>query len=379
MFEKLWSLLLRPRIKYDPLIKISIRREAISGNYRAYQARYPGVGLAPVLKSNAYGHGLVEVASILQSETPPFLVVDSFFEALLLRRARIKTKILIIGYTRLDLLLRHTLKNVSFTIISLESLRQLAKDLRFPQRIHLKVDTGMHRQGILPAEISAAAGLVRSNPNIVLEGICSHFADAKSEDKSYTRQQIGVWNQVVKAFRQSFPGIAFFHVAATAGLGYQQEIDSNVARLGMGLYGIQQSPFEQLELALALEMRSVISSAKAIAAGEQVGYNLLFTSPAPMRLATVPAGYNDGVDLRLSNAGQFRINGKPCPIVGRVSMNITTIDVTAVPAVRVEDEVEILSRERGAPNSVENIAKICHTTPYEIFIHLPASLRRTVV
>jgi alanine racemase len=379
MLKKILKAITSPRIKYDPLIKVYIYGDVIRKNFSAFAGKFPNVQIAPVLKSNAYGHGLTEVASILEGQQPPFFVVDSFYEALLLRRAGIKTHILIIGYTRGDLMRRRTLRDIAFTIISLNELRELASSLAVPQLFHLKIDTGMHRQGILPAEIGQAAELIKSNHNLILEGVCTHFSAAEDPDQSFTSAQIAEWNKAAEFFQKQFLGLKYLHAAATPGFLHSSSILGNVARIGKGIYGFAHESFASLGLTPALEVRSIISSLRKISPGEKVGYNLTFESKAAMTLAAVPAGYNEGVDFRLSNKGYFLVHGQPCLIAGRVSMNITSIDVTAIKDVKLEDEVVIISRDRKAPNSVENIAKSCDTIPYEILVHVSPTLRREAV
>lgn len=377
---KLLKKIFKPRVKYDPLIRVLISKEALLHNLRAYQTQYPSLQMAPVLKSNAYGHGLVEVASILDGENLLFFAVDSFYEALVLRQARIRTKILIIGYTREALLLKKTLKDVSFGILSLDSLKSFALKLREPNLFQLKVDTGMHRQGVLVSELAEAFRLIKSNSNIVLEGIYTHFADADSPDESFTKNQILLWNEVAKHARNVFPDLKFVHAAATAGIAHANEIEGNVCRLGIGLYGINVHPAARLPLKPVLEMKSVLAGLKKIHEGDYAGYSRLFRAPSDMTVATVPAGYNEGVDLRLSNKGVFKVQGQMCPIVGRVSMNITTIDVTALKGAKLEEEVMIFSRNLHDENSVENATRACGSkNPRELLVHIPAYLRREIV
>ncbi|MDP3740815.1 MAG: alanine racemase, partial [bacterium] len=355
MFEtakKITNKILAPRVDYDPLVKVLISRDALLHNLKAFQDKYPQLQFAPVLKSNAYGHGLVEVAEILDSEDLPFFVVDSFFEAYVLRRARVKTDILILGYTRTDMIVRKTLRNVVFTIISLDTLMEVVGKLRAPQRFHIKIDTGMHRQGILPDQIAKAAEIISHNKNFVLEGVCTHFADADSPSPDFTTGQVKKWNEIAKFFSDKFPKIAYFHASNTAGTALAEKLHANVGRLGIGLFGINQTNFERLDLRPALEMRSLVSSIKEIVPGEKVGYSLTFEAIKPMKIAAVPLGYNEGVDLRLSNKGFFQVRGTVCPIVGRVSMNITIIDVSEIRNCRIEDEVVVVSSKRADKNSV---------------------------
>jgi alanine racemase len=380
---KIFNKIASPRIDYQPLIEVRVFKDALLHNLKTFQQKYPSLRFAPVIKSNAYGHGMVEVAKILEGGredcTMPFFMVDSFYEALVLRRAGIKTKILVLGYCRQEQLLSANLKDVSFGIIDLRILKNLSANLKKPLNIHLKIDTGMHRQGILASEADEAIKVIRSNKNIILEGICSHFADADNIQKDFTQKQIEVWNKTVKIFRSAFPEIKFFHTSATSGAYYASNLDANVGRLGIGLYGINQSPHEPLDLHPALEMVSLMSSIRNIPAGEKVGYGKTFESSKPTIVATVPVGYNEGVDRRLSNRGCFKVRDTFCPIAGRVSMNITSIDVSDIPNIKIEELVVVISSNKTDKNSVENLAKLCDCISYEILVHIPQHLRRVIV
>src|SRR3990167_4298536 len=174
--RKLLRLLRKKRFAYTPLIEIRIGKGALLHNLKVFQEQKKGVAVATVLKSNAYGHGLVEVARILDGEDLPFFCVDSYFEALILRNEGIRTPILIIGYTPVATMLENRLPDVAFGIIDLEELRNLAALARSSIVIHLKVDTGMHRHGIAPSELEDVYALISANKRIVLEGAYSHLA-----------------------------------------------------------------------------------------------------------------------------------------------------------------------------------------------------------
>jgi alanine racemase len=363
---------------YQPAVEVLISKNNLLHNLEQYREQYPDLLFAPVLKSNAYGHGLVPIAQILDKEKIAFLVVDSLYEAMILRSAGIRSHILIIGYTSVENIRSCTIANAAFTITSLEQLRSIAKTLRAPKDFHIKIDTGMHRQGILPSQFHDAISIIKACPLITMEGICSHFADADSEDDSFTKIQIARWGESIRIFKESFQSIRFFHIAATAGTFYSPQTYGNVARLGIGLYGINPSPRAKLNLKPVLQMQSVIGSIITVPAGERVGYNLTHTLEKSATLATVPVGYFEGVDRRLSNQGGFTIGECYCPIVGRVNMNITSIDISSVPQTKVNDRVTIISNSKDAPNSVENIAKLADTIPHEILIHIPQHLRRVV-
>jgi alanine racemase len=376
---------LKPRANYEPLIEVRVFKDAILHNLNEFRKTYPNVSFAPVLKSNAYGHGLVEVANILEGFNKtlsqrekseiPFFVVDSFYEALTLRQNNIKTKILILGFSTREQI-QSNLKNVSVGIISLDQLKMF--DTKQKINIQLKIDTGMHRQGILISEIAEAIKIIKQNKNLNLEGLCSHFGDADAEAKDFTEKQIVLWNETVKKFKAEFNSIKYFHTSNTAGAFYLKNLDVNTARIGIGLFGFNQSVFEKLNLQPALEMASIITSVKTILKGEKVGYNGIYTAEKNMQVATVPVGYYEGLDRRLSNKGLLKVGKVFCPIVGRVSMNMCSIDVSEVKNVKTGDEVIVISKNIEDKNSLENIAKICGTIPYEILIHVPQSLKRVI-
>jgi alanine racemase len=363
---------------YRPLIEVLVYRDRLLHNLRVYQQKYPRQQVAPVLKSNAYGHGLVPVAKILDREPIAFLIVDSIFEAITLVKEGIKSNILVIGYIRPSEINRNRYKNIAFTITSLDQLKKISRNLNRPQSFHLKIDTGMHRQGILPAEFESAINLIKNNPNIILEGLCSHFCSADSTDKKYCEFQMENWKKAVPAFKKTFFTLKYFHLAATGGSYYQPK-NTNVIRLGMGLYGVDPSPNRKLMLQPALELRTIITGIKSIQKGDHVGYGLTFQAKKTMKIATVPAGYFEGVDRRLSNRGFYKVGEYFCPLVGRVSMNITVIDISQVSGAKVGDPVTLISPESADPNSAQAIAKLCDTIPYEILVHIPQHLRRTVI
>ena len=413
---------------YEPLIDVEISAGRLINNLNEFRKLAPQDGIAPVLKSNAYGHGLVEVARILEKENQrrsaegkpyiPFFVVDSFYEATVLRRHGIKTHILIIGYTRPETIIKTSGYNTSYTVTNMSMLRDLCKredptwnfhegklnwsngikfslpmiSSRHNRLIHLKIDTGMHRQGIMPIEIPEAIELIKRTPYIILEGVCSHLGDADNTDETFTESQLNVWNNLVKQFKTIFPTLKYYHFSNTDGHRLSKEIDANVSRLGIGLYGLSGdgSPVDHLNLKPVLSMKTIITGVKQLARGGHVGYSKTFMAPKDMIIATIPVGYFEGLDRRLSNRGVVLVNDKPCPIIGRISMNISVIDITTVShelllehgtlsRIHVGDNVLVISDQTRDPNSVSSFAKLCDTITYDIVCKIPAQLKRVVV
>lgn len=378
MLRSLFRKIRKSRFAYEPLIEVTIFADRILHNLHAFREKY-GIAVAPVLKSNAYGHGLKEVGAILKDEPLPFLCVDSYHEALSLRNENVATPILILAYTSLKNILASKLPHVSFAIISLEELTLLSSELQKTRSFHLEIDTGMHRHGIRASELHTARDLLLKNPHIRLEGIYSHFADAGNPDAVTTHEQIRAWHEAKKRFTADiFPHLRYYHLAATAGSFYSKEIEANVMRLGLGLYGGNAHQNEDLKLLPALRLETVISSLSTVQQGERIGYGGTYEAPETKQIATIPMGYNEGIDRRLSNKGIVTVRGIPCPILGRVSMNISTIDVSGVPQPRLGERVVVISENASDPNSAEHIAHASNVIPYETLVHLPTSLRRTV-
>ncbi len=351
----------------------------------------PHGAVAPVLKSNAYGHGLFEVAGMLEKskEKFPFFVVDSYFEALALRSHGFKTPLLIIGYTRPETILASNLKHTSFAITSIESLEAL-QSATAPVSIHIKFDTGMRRQGLLAEETDKALSILSANPYIILEGICTHFADADNTDVTFTKNQITLWNGLVRRMKSAAPSLRYMHASNTDGSGYAENIDANVMRLGIGLYGLSQNAKlnNELDLKPVLELKTILTGVKTLKAGESAGYGATFTAQKNITIATIPVGYFEAIDRRLSSGPQGAARGFiqvgpnriACPIIGRVSMNITTVDISALPKAdaRIGTEAIVVSRESADPNSLRAMAESTGSITYEHAVHIPAHLKRIV-
>ena len=409
----------RHRHRYDPLIRVELSKYNLLHNLREFRKLAPKdanghAHIAPVLKSNAYGHGMFEIANILDHASHiPFFIVDSYFEAIALRAKGFTSPLLIIGYTRPETIRSSNLSDVAFTVTNIETLRRIAEQkverwtsntgrlgfrsphLRYRPKIvhvHLKIDTGMHRQGITLDQVDEAIQLLQHDGAgkrpVTLEGIASHLCDSDNIDESFSESQICKWNKVVDRFKKEFPTLKYTHLSATDGHRLTHDIHANVSRLGIGLYGLSenQALTNKLNLLPVMEMKTIITGIKNIKEGETVGYGNTFKAEKDMVIATIPVGYYEGIDRRLSSGSDNQTKGiilvgqkrVPRPIIGRVSMNITTIDITDVPELNVGDEVVAISGNPTDENSIVNIAKKCGTISYEIAVHIPAHLKRVV-
>ncbi|MFA7201554.1 MAG: alanine racemase [Candidatus Paceibacterota bacterium] len=375
LLKKIFRRIRAKRFLYEPLVKIVLDGKALMHNYALFNTIQPGLRVAPVLKSNAYGHGLILIAQKLDKENVPFFVVDSYYEALILKNEGIISDILVIGYTRPEIIQNAKQKGIIFTIVSFDQLKEIANICTHKTRFHIKIDTGMHRQGIVLENILEAINSIRNNKNIYLEGVCSHLADADTKDSPQTQRQIEIWNEWGGRFQKEFSTIRYTHVEATAGILYADKIHANVARIGLGLYGIDSPSYQKGNLLPVLSMESIVVGIKHIQKGEKVGYNGTYVASQDMTIGVIPVGYFEGIPRGLSNKGYVKVKGEYCPIIGRVSMNMMSIDVSNVPNVVEGNGVEIISSRVDDKNS---IIAMTHTSqiPYEILVALPEKIRR---
>lgn len=372
-----------PVKKVSPLIEVRVLASALRHNLAEFQRVCVGRDIFPVLKANAYGHGIVEVARIVVAAGVKMLCVDSYFEALQLRRADVSTPLLIIGHSSVEQIVCSRLKDVTFTVSDVRVLKELVRGFLGRRDIAIEVDTGMHRHGVLPEELDDVAELIaKRGTNIKVRQIFTHLADADVVDSVHAKQQRQKWDMVASRAKTLFPDVQYLHCDATAGT---VEVGAgNAVRLGLGLYGIDAASVGQrversVSLRPAMEVVTKIVSLRRVRAGEAVGYNATFVAERNMLVATIPTGYYEGVDRRLSNKGSVYVRGARCIIVGRVSMNMTTVDVSNVDGVMLGDEVVVMSANPTQSNSVSANAELCGTIPYELLVHVPAHLKHVVV
>lgn len=364
---------------YFPLNRIEILSKNLQHNYLYLSSINHQIKVAPVLKSNAYGHGIVQVAKILEPLNPPFFCVDSLFEAYELLKEGIKTKILIMGYVDPRNLALKKLP-FSYAVYTPSYLEEILKHQ--PQAfIHLFLDTGMHREGIQIEKLDQFKNLLQKNTSRV-EGVMSHLAAADNYQNPLSVSQIKNFNKGLEILRDWKIIPQWKHLVASSGLLFSKQFKKfdlgNLARVGIALYGIDPVGKDK-NLKPSLRLLTKIAQVKTLEKGDSVGYDFTFTAAKKMTLGVLPIGYNDGLDRRFSNQGRLTVDHHQCPVVGRVSMNITTIDLSEVKGSFVRKEVIVFSEEAGAVNSVSNLAKIVKTIPYDLLVGLSPFISRKVI
>ncbi|EKD30034.1 MAG: hypothetical protein ACD_78C00177G0002 [uncultured bacterium (gcode 4)] len=381
IFSRLLSFKKKLETPFETLNVISVSREAILNNLRIFQELNPGYAVFPVLKSNAYGHGIVQVATILRDVKLDYIAVDSYFEVLEIREVN-NTPILLIGYT-----LPVNLRNMDFSFITLvvydiDTIRELGRIGR-KVRIHLKLDTGMARQGMYVEQLPEMLDEIAKYKNITLEWVCTHLASADESNNTYSESQIEKFQQGIGFIEKAGWTLKYRHISASAGSLKFHDPVFNALRLGIGLYGVnplevddEQYP-KWLSLRLALRFESHIILKKAIQKWDTVSYNRTFTAPRDMTIGIVPVGYYEGLSRKLSNNYAYSYQWHSLPILGRVCMNLTIVDITDID-ITAGDRITIISDEQSVENNVYELARRSETITYECFTRLSESVRRVV-
>lgn len=364
------------RKSYRPLNKIEISKRNLVNNLKFLRSLNRDIAIAPVLKSNAYGHGIVKVASILDKMNCPFFCLDSIFEAYQLFEAKIKTPILIMGYVDPSNL---SIKELpfSYAIWDFEQAARIA-DYQKGAKLHIFIDTGLNREGVKLEELESLLAKLKNLPDIKIEGLMSHLA-IYTQNQPYPKMQVKNYQTALEIAANSGLNLKWKHLAASGGLMNEYTKGTNMTRCGITIYGIDRENKSQGRLKPVLSLRTKIIQIKKISKGTRVGYDSTFEAKKDTVIGVLPIGYNDGVDRRLSNLGVVEVDGIFCPIIGKISMNVTTIDITEIKDPVLGQEVIVFSNNPKNPNSFENAAKLCQTIPHDLLVHLTPSMRRELV
>ena len=367
---------------------LEIDRGAIAANVAAFRGAIPsGCMIAAVVKSNAYGHGLAEFSRTAANAGAEWLAVDSVVEALALRRDGVTLPILVLGYTLPEMLEAAAGQDVSVTVSDMahvEAVLAHAKNAALPRlKIHVKADTGMHRQGFLMAQADSLISLLRqAGDSVIVEGLYTHFAAAKNpDDLAHSRAQLAEFS----GWKEKFEAAGFSpicHAAASAGAIAIPEACFDMVRIGAGLYGIWPSEeirakFEsKILLKPALSWKTIISETKRLPKGSMIGYDLTATLSRDSVIAVCPVGYWHGYPRSLSNAGEVLVRGARCKVLGRVSMDMVVIDVTDVAGAAIGEEVVIIGKSGGQQISLQDVAAASGTSAYEIVTRINPLIRK---
>jgi alanine racemase len=367
---------------------VEISREQIAANYRDIcRVTGRGIDVMPVVKADAYRHGAVEVARVLMDEGARWLAVSNVEEGVALRQAGIDARILVMAdflpVGRLAML-EHRLTPVIHALEDLRDLDALAAAHGERVPYHLKIDTGMCRLGTR-AGADEIAHAVQGHPNIRLEGLMTHFASVADFTIQQTEEQTRCFFDLLHALRARGIDPPLIHLSSTGSIAYcRRDAWGNLVRPGHAIYGYVtpprgSAPANALKVTPAMSWKAAILTVKSIPRGALVGYGGMFHAPHDMRIAVLAVGYADGLPHRLSNRGRVIVCGKYAGIVGAVSMDMTTIDVTHCPEARIGQPVTILGREDESRIDAQEIAKLAGTISYSVLCAISSRVRRVYV
>jgi alanine racemase len=374
---------------------IELDKQALVSNFRVlHKLLSKKTNFLAVTKSNAYGHGLMQVAKILTSDqlivasNCLWFGVDSIVEALRLRREGIENKILVLGRTLPERLKEAVNENITLSVSSLPGLLELVKDhsknTTWPE-FHLKIDTGMHRQGFFPRELPAVIKILKRH-KLAPSGIYTHFASAKdSLYPAYTLEQLKNFKMVLKTMRVAGYKNLIRHSAASGGTLLFPDSHLDMVRVGMALYGYYPS-FEtslrvgnKIKLSPVLSWRSLVGEVKEIPKDSFVGYDLSEKINRKTKIAVIPVGYWHGFDRGLSSVGEVLIRGLRRKVLGRVSMDMIVVDVTdGIKKVQPGDVVTIIGRDGREVIWADEIGAKIGTSCYEVLTRINPLIYKVV-
>ena len=367
---------------------VEVSRARIAANFRAVrEAVGSDVEVMAVVKADAYRHGALEVARVLEAEGAHWLAVSNVEEGVALRGAGIQARILVMAdflASERAALAEYNLTPVIHALGDLEDWNTLAGRLEQWLPYHLKIDSGMGRLGTR-AEAGEIAAAVTAQRGIQLEGLMTHFASAADYAGAQTTDQIEHFERL----RAELAGMGirprYVHMASSTPVAYgRREAWGNMVRPGHAIYGYVSpprghAPESVLRVEPALSWKTQVLAVKDVPSGAPIGYGAMFRAPRPMRIAVLAAGYADGIPHRLSNRGRAIAKGKVVPFLGAVSMDLTTIDVTECADLQVGDTVTLLGQEGDASIDAQQIARIAGTISYSVLCGISARVKRVYV
>ncbi len=367
----------------EPLTWAEIDLDAIAYNVRKFKSLVgPDVTVMAVVKANAYGHGDHQVAKAALKAGAGRLAVNRAEEGVALRQKGIEAPILLLGHSlpeQAEEIARYRLTPTVTTKRLARALSAQAEEAPIP--VHVKIDTGMGRFGILPEESVDFISFLNSLPGIDVEGLFTHFAVADLADKTYTKRQFKRFLDVVDDLEAKGLLPRILHVCNSAATMDLPEMHLNMVRIGIAMYGLR--PSDEVEPAFplrpALTLKSRVARVRKIPKGWGISYGLTFVPPAPMKVALVPVGYGDGYHRLISNRGSVLIHGVRAPIVGRVCMDQFVVDVSHIPDVEEGDEIVLVGSQGKETIPAEEVAEWAETINYEVVTSLLPRVTRKFI
>jgi len=372
---------------------VEIKEQALSSNIQTLRSLTGnGAVFCAIVKANAYGHGLKEVARIARRNGVNAFGVDSIDDALILRELFPTSLIIVLGYTMSERFHEAIKESIDLTLYDLEGLREAEaapSKSALPIRVHLKIETGTSRQGVSSDDLPDLLNLFRESKHLQLIGVSTHFANIEdTANPEYATLQYQRFSQACETVSTFGLTPEYIHCACSAALLLYPQTYGTLVRAGIAMYGIWPSTLVQetihkqsiaCELQPVLSWKTRIAQVKSIAGGTPIGYGLTEIVQKRSRIAVLPVGYWDGYDRLLSSRGEVLIAGYRCKVMGRVNMNMMMVDVSNVPSVQKNQEVILIGKDARNIITAETLAQKIGTIPYEVLSRINAAIPRVIV
>lgn len=372
-----------PVISVDEIVRptrVEVDLKILAENFNAIKDRVGKSRVMPVLKANAYGHGLVRVAQLYEELNADYLGVAVVEEGILLREMGIKIPILVLGGVwgnQIPLFLKNNLTITASSIDKLKQIDETAEQMKKKAVVHLKIDTGMERVGVHHYSAEKFLEAAYSYKNIFVEGIYSHFATAESDDLTFARLQLERFNEVLQYFDKHSNIHPFRHISNSGAILQLPEANLDMVRPGIMLFGVYPSRNIKKTVSVkpALTWKSLVVYFKVIKAGNAVGYGLNWKADHNVRAVTIPVGYGDGYFRSMSHKAKVLLNGNLYPVIGNISMDQIVVNIENDSAYN-SDEVILLGSDGKTSITAEDLAEWAGTIPYEILTNINTRVPR---
>lgn len=375
-----------PVISIDEIIRpthLVIDLNVLRENFKRIKEHVYPAKVMPILKANAYGHGLVRIAQLMQELKADYIGVAVLEEGILLRENGITLPILVLGGiwgNQIPIFLKHNLTITASSIEKLNQVDEIANQMNVKAKVHLKIDTGMERIGVHYYNAKKFLDAAVNMKNIIVEGIYSHFANSEKADLSYTRLQLERFQEVINYAEKIFVEKPLYHISNSGAILQMPEAYFDMVRPGIMLYGVYPSSETKktVEVKPALTWKSIVIYFKVIKPNHPVGYGSTWQTDHNIRAVTVPVGYGDGYMRSMSHKAEVIIRGKRYPVVGTISMDQIVVNIENDSAYN-GDEVILIGSNGNSKITVEELAEWAGTIPYEILTNINTRVPRVYV
>ena len=361
---------------------VEVDLDAIAHNVQQLRNHLePHTEIMAVIKANAYGHGAVMIARTVLENGATRLAVHRVIEGLQLRQAGIDAPVLILGGSLPMEAKTIVSYDLTPTVISSEGASSLAKEAKSQRKIipvHIKVDTGLGRFGLMPEEVIEFAKYLAQFDNLQLEGVYTHFATADEMDKTYTYYQFKLYQQVLDVLTKEDFSISLRHVANSAAALDLPEMHLDIVRCGIVIYGVYPSAQvnHSIPLRPALALKSRVVQVRTLPAGSSISYGRTYVTNRPITVALVPIGYGDGYHRLISNRGVVLVRGQRASILGRICMDQLVVDVSGIVGLKQNEEAVLIGRQGNDEIRVDEVAAWAETINYEVVANIAPRVAR---